>query len=262
MELTGRVVVLTGAAHGIGAAMARRFATEGAAGVVVSDVDTAGAERVADEITAAGGRALALAADATSKKDLKALVAAAREEFGPVDLFCANAGAAFGTGVHAADEQWAKSWELNVMQHVHAAQVVLPTMLARGEGYLLLTASAAGLLGTPGDAPYSVTKHAAVGLAEWLAITYRPRGVRVSALCPLGVRTALLEPGIAAGHPAALAIAAAAPLLEPEDVAEAVVHGLGKEEFLILPHESVRESFARKAGAIDTWIDEMAVQGG
>ncbi|MEV6645044.1 SDR family oxidoreductase [Amycolatopsis sp. NPDC051371] len=262
MELTGRVVVLTGAAHGIGAAMARRLAAEGAAGVVVSDVDAAGAGRVADEIADAGGRAVAVTADATSKKDLKTLVAAARAEFGEVDLFCANAGAAFGTGVHAADEQWAKSWELNVMQHVHAAQVVLPAMLARGDGYLLITASGAGLLGTPGDAPYSVTKHAAVGLAEWLAMTYRPRGVRVSALCPLGVRTALLEPGIAAGHPAALAIAAAAPLLEPEDVAEAVVRGLGTEEFLILPHPCVRESFVRKAGAVDAWIDEMAVQGG
>ncbi|WP_290061289.1 SDR family oxidoreductase [Amycolatopsis solani] len=261
MELTGRVVVLTGAAHGIGAAMARRFAAEGAAGVVVSDVDAAGAARVAAEITGAGGRAVGVAADATSKKDLKALVATARAEFGPVDLFCANAGAAFGTGVHASDAQWQKSWEINVLQHVHAAQAVLPAMLARGEGYLLLTASAAGLLGTPGDAPYSVTKHAAVGLAEWLAITYRPRGIGVSALCPLGVRTALLEPGIAAGHPAALAIAAAAPLLEPEDVAEAVVHGLGKDEFLILPHESVRESFAPKGGAVDAWIDEMAVGG-
>ncbi|WP_410640515.1 SDR family oxidoreductase [Amycolatopsis sp. lyj-346] len=261
MELTGRVVALTGAAHGIGAAMARRFAAEGAAGVVVSDVDAAGAVRVAGEIAAAGGRAVAVTADATSKKDLKALVATARAEFGPVDLFCANAGAAFGTGVHAADEQWQRSWEINVMQHVHAAQVVLPAMLARGEGYLLITASGAGLLGIPGDAPYSVTKHAAVGLAEWLAITYRPRGVRVSALCPLGVRTALLEPGIAAGHPAALAIAAAAPLIDPEDVADAVVRGLGEEKFLILPHESVRESFARKAGAVDAWIDEMAVGG-
>ncbi|MGW7537090.1 SDR family oxidoreductase [Amycolatopsis sp. NPDC054798] len=262
MELTGRVVVLTGAARGIGAAMARRFAAEGAAGVVVSDVDEAGAERVAEEIRAAGGRAVAAATDATSKKDLKALVAGARAEFGPVDLFCANAGAAFGTGVHAADEQWTRSWEINVMQHVHAAQAMLPSMLARGEGYLLLTASAAGLLGTPGDAPYSVTKHAAVGLAEWLAITYRPRGVRVSALCPLGVRTALLEPGLAAGHPAALAIAAAAPLLEPEDVADAVVRGLAEEEFLILPHESVRETFARKARAVDAWIAETAVRGG
>src|SRR5437763_5851871 len=143
--------------------MARRFAAEGAAGVVVSEVDAAGAEQVAGELATAGGRAVAAVADATSKKDLKALVETARAEFGSVDLFCANAGAAFGTGVHAADPQWQQSWELNVMQHVHAAQVVLPAMLARGEGYLLLTASAAGLLGTPGDAPYSVTKHAAVG---------------------------------------------------------------------------------------------------
>jgi short-subunit dehydrogenase len=147
------------------------------------------------------------------------------------------------------------------MHHVYAAQLVLPAMVRRGEGYLLITASAAGLLGTPGDAPYSVTKHAAVALAEWLAITYRRRGVRVSALCPLGVRTALLEPGLAAGHPAALAIAAAAPLLEPSDVAESVVHGLRKEEFLILPHESVRETFARRASAIDEWIDETAAKG-
>ncbi|WP_336161395.1 SDR family oxidoreductase [Amycolatopsis sp. VC5-11] len=262
MELIGRVVVLTGAAHGIGAAMARRFAAEGASGVVVSDLDADGAERVAAGIRAAGGRAVAAVTDVTSKKDLKALVAGARAEFGPVDLFCANAGAAFGTGVHAADEQWAKSWEINVMQHVHAAQAVLPSMLARGEGCLLLTASAAGLLGVPGDAPYSVTKHAAVALAEWLAITYRPRGVRISALCPLGVRTALLEPGLAAGHPAALAIAAAAPLLEPEDVADAVVRGLSRDEFLILPHETVRDTFARKASAVDAWITEMAAQGG
>jgi NAD(P)-dependent dehydrogenase (short-subunit alcohol dehydrogenase family) len=256
VELPGRVVVLTGAAQGIGAAMARRFAAEGAAGVVVSDLDASGAELVAADIVAAGGHAIARRADASSKEDLKALVTAARAEFGQVDLFCSNAGVAFGTGVHAAEEQWARSWAVNVMHHVHAAQLVLPAMLRRGEGYLLITASGAGLLGTPGDAPYSVTKHAAVGLAEWLAITYRPRGVRVSALCPLGVRTALLEPSLAAGHPAALAVAAAGPLLEPADVAESVVHGLRAEEFLILPHESVRERFARKARGIDKWIDE------
>ncbi|MFD0814856.1 SDR family oxidoreductase [Amycolatopsis umgeniensis] len=262
MEVTGRVVVLTGAAHGIGAAMARRFAAEGAAGVVVSDLDLDAAEKVVAEISASGGAAIARHADASSKEDLKMLVTEARTEFGPVDLFCSNAGAAFGTGVHAADEQWSRSWAINVMQHVHAAQVALPAMLSRGHGYLLITASGAGLLGTPGDAPYSVTKHAAVGLAEWLAITYRPRGVRVSALCPLGVRTALLEPGIAAGHPAALAIAALAPLLEPEDVAESVIHGLASEEFLILPHESVRETYARKAAGLDEWIDQTILETG
>jgi NAD(P)-dependent dehydrogenase (short-subunit alcohol dehydrogenase family) len=255
VELTGRVVVLTGAAHGIGAAMARRFAAEDPRGLVVSDVDLDAARAVVADITDAGGRAVACRADATSKEDLQQLVSRAREEYGPVDLFCSNAGMAFGTGVHAADEQWARSWAVNVMQHVYAAQAALPTMLARRQGYLLITASGAGLLGTPGDAPYSVTKHAAVGLAEWLAITYRPRGVQVSALCPLGVRTALLEPGIAARHPAAMAIAAAAPLLEPSEVAESVVHGLGTEEFLILPHESVRETYARKAQSVDDWID-------
>ncbi|WP_328610786.1 SDR family oxidoreductase [Amycolatopsis sp. NBC_00345] len=258
MELTGRVIALTGAADGIGAAMARRFAAEGAAGVVVSDVDAEGARRVAAEITAHGGRAVAVTADASSKKDIRMIVDTARAAFGPLDLFCANAGVAFGTGVHAAETQWARSWEVNVMQHVHAAQVVLPEMLARGDGYLLFTASGAGLVGAPGDAPYTVTKHAVIGLAEWLATTYRPRGVRVSALCPLGVRTAMLEPGIAARHPTALAIAAAAPLLEPEEVAAAAARGIAADEFLILPHESVRHDFARKAAAPDAWIARSA----
>ena len=257
MELTGRVVVLTGAARGIGAAMARRFAAEGAAGVVVSDVDAAAAEQVAAEIVAAGGRATAMAVDATSKDDLKALVRAAKKTYGGLDVFCSNAGVAFGTGVHASGEQWERSWSLNVMQHVHAAQLVLPAMARAGGGYLLITASAAGLLAAVGDAPYSVSKHAAVGLAEWLALTYRPRGVTVSALCPLGVRTDLLEPAVAAGHPSALAIAAAGPLLEPEDVAESVVKGMHAEEFLILPHESVRERYACKARGVDQWIDDV-----
>lgn len=257
MELAGRVVVLTGAARGIGAAMARRFASEGAAGVVVSDLDVAGAEQVAEEIVAAGGRATAVGVDASSKEDLKALVQVAKKTYGRLDLFCSNAGVAFGTGVHASGDQWERSWSLNVMQHVHVAQLVLPAMARAGGGYLLITASAAGLLAAPGDAPYSVSKHAAVGLAEWLALTYRPRGVKVSALCPLGVRTDLLAPAVAAGHPAALAIAAAGPLLEPEDVAACVVAGLHAEEFLILPHESVRESYAGKARAVDQWIDDV-----
>jgi NAD(P)-dependent dehydrogenase (short-subunit alcohol dehydrogenase family) len=261
VDLAGRVVVVTGAARGIGAALARRFAAERAAGVVVSDVDLDGAESVTAEITAAGGAAIACQADVSAKQDLKRLVGAAREHFGPVGLFCSNAGVAFGTGVHASGDQWARSWAVNVMQHVYAAQLVVPAMVRRGGGYLLITASAAGLLGAPGDAPYSVSKHAVIGLAEWLAMTYRPRGVGVSALCPLGVRTALLEPAVQAGHPAALAIAAAAPLLEPEDVAEAAVHGLRAEDFLILPHESVRERYARKAHDPDQWIDQMIAEG-
>ncbi|WP_158894091.1 SDR family oxidoreductase [Amycolatopsis anabasis] len=255
MKLTDRVVVITGAAHGIGAALARRFAREGARGIVVSDLDLAGAEAVAASIADGGGEALACRADAGVKDDLRGLVEAAQDAYGPVDLFCSNAGLAFGTGIHAADAQWARSWAVNVMQHVYAAQVCLPSMLRRRGGYLLLTASGAGLLGAPGDAPYSVTKQAAVGVAEWLAVTYRQRGLGVSALCPLGVRTDLLVPGIEAGHPAAVAIAAAAPLLEPEEVAEAAVAGLGREEFLILPHESVRDAYAEKAREPDAWIE-------
>jgi NAD(P)-dependent dehydrogenase (short-subunit alcohol dehydrogenase family) len=261
MELAGRVVVVTGAASGIGAALACRFAAEGAAGVVVSDLQLGGAEKVAAAIVAAGGSAIAVQADASSKDDLLALVIAAKDHFGPVDLFCSNAGVAFGTGVHASGDQWALSWSVNVMQHVYAAQLVMPAMARRGEGYLMITASAAGLLGAPGDAPYSVSKHAVIGLAEWLAMTYRPKGIGISALCPLGVRTALLEPAVLAGHPAALAIAAQAPLLEPSEVAEAAVRGLRDEEFLILPHESVRERYARKARDPDRWIDQMIATG-
>jgi NAD(P)-dependent dehydrogenase (short-subunit alcohol dehydrogenase family) len=241
--------------------MARRFAAEGAAGVVVSDLDVVGAEEVADDIVAAGRDAIAVRADVGVKDELKALVRAARTRYGGVDIFCANAGVAFGTGVGAADGQWQLSWSVNVMQHVHAAQLVLPAMARAGRGCFLITASAAGLLTAPGDAPYSVSKHAAVGLAEWLALTYRPRGVLVSALCPLGVRTDLLEPAIAAGHPAALAIAAAGPILEPDDVAACVIDGIRAEEFLILPHESVRERYARKAAEVDKWLDEVAQTG-
>jgi NAD(P)-dependent dehydrogenase (short-subunit alcohol dehydrogenase family) len=260
MDLQGRVIVVTGAARGIGAALARRLAAEGAAGVVVSDVNLVGAEAVAADITAAGGDAIAVRADVSRVEEVRALVAAARGRYGPVDLFCSNAGVAFGTGIHASGQQWATSWAVNVMQHVHAAQCVVPDMIRRGGGHLLITASAAGLLGAPGDVPYTVTKHAVVGLAEWLAVTYRPRGIGVSALCPLGVRTALLEPGIAAGHPTALAIAASAPLITPEEVAESTVHGLRAGDFLILPHESVRKRHADKAADVDAWIDRTIAE--
>lgn len=260
VDLAGRVVVVTGAAQGIGAAMARRFAQEGAAAVVVSDLNLAGAEEVAAGIVAAGGDAIAVHADVSRKEDVQALVAATRTQYGPIDLFCSNAGVASGTGVHASAEHWAWSWSINVMQHVHVAQSVIPDMVHRGGGHLLITASAAGLLCATGDAPYTVTKHAVMGLAEWLAVTYRPRGIGVSALCPLGVRTALLEPAIAAGHPAALAIAATAPLITPEEVAESVIHGLRDEAFLILPHESVRKRYADKACDADGWIDQTIAE--
>jgi NAD(P)-dependent dehydrogenase (short-subunit alcohol dehydrogenase family) len=256
MILTDRVAVVTGAGHGIGAALARRLARAGTRGLVVSDIDGAAAEAVAAGIEADGFPATAVTADVSSKTQMQMLVRVAQQNYGGLDLFCSNAGMAFGSGIHAPDDQWERAWQVNVLQHVYAAQAAVPGMIRRGSGYLLITASAAGLLSVPGDAPYTVSKHAAVGLAEWLAITYRPRGIRVSALCPLGVRTDLLMPGIAAGHPAARAIAAAGPLLQPEDVAEAAIRGMAAEEFLILPHSSVAADYAAKAADPDRWIDQ------
>ncbi|GAA2996982.1 SDR family oxidoreductase [Actinokineospora diospyrosa] len=254
MELTGRVAVLTGAGHGMGAAMAARFAAAGARGVVVSDLDGGAAAGVAEAITRAGGRAVARQADAASRADLRALVDLALARYGRLDVFCSNAGVAFGTGVHASDEHWRRSFELNVLQHVYAAQAALPAMLVARDGYLVITASGAGLLTLPGDAPYSVTKHAAVALAEWLAMTYRTRGIRVSALCPLGVRTPFLIDGVRADHPAAKAVMAMGPLVEPEEVADAVLSAMAREDLLILPHAQAGEAYARKAADPDEWL--------
>ncbi|MEV4758340.1 SDR family oxidoreductase [Micromonospora sp. NPDC049559] len=254
MRLGGKVAVVTGGAGGIGAALARRFAAEGAEGVVVADLDEPAAARVAARI---GPVAVAVGVDAADEEQVRALVATAERRYGRIDLFCANAGITVGAGLSAPDADWRRAWEINVMAHVHAARAVLPGMLARGEGYLLQTCSAAGLLTAIGDAPYTVTKHAAVGLAEWLAITYRDRGIRVSALCPQGVRTPMLDDGLAAGHAGAVVTAASGPVLEPEQVAQAVVDGLADERFLILPHPEVAEYARTKAADPDRWLAGM-----
>jgi NAD(P)-dependent dehydrogenase (short-subunit alcohol dehydrogenase family) len=250
MELNDRVVVVTGGANGIGRALARRFAAEGARGVVVADLDADGAAAVADEI---GG--LAVSTNVAEEADIVHLVAEAEERFGPIDLFCSNAGIAIGGGVETPNEDWQTIWDINLMAHVYAARAVLPGMIARGEGYLLHTASAAGLLTNIGAAPYSVTKHAVVALAEWLSITHRDQGIRVSCLCPQGVRTNMLlggDPGDAATGSVLLQGA-----IEPEAVAEAVVRGLAEERFLILPHPEVAEYFRRKADDYDRWLAGM-----
>jgi NAD(P)-dependent dehydrogenase (short-subunit alcohol dehydrogenase family) len=255
VELGGRVAVVTGGASGIGAALCRRFAAEGARGVVVADRDAAGAERVAGEV---GG--LAVACDVADEAQVQALAARARERFGAIDLFCANAGVALGGGLDplasgpfAPDADWAASWAVNVMAHVYAARAVLPAMLERGEGVLLTTASAAGLLTDLGTLAYSVTKHAAVAFAEGLAIAYGDRGVRISCLCPMGVRTPMVEGAAAAGVGAHLVPGAIA----PEAVAEAVVAGLREERFLILPHPEVAEYFRRRADDPERWLRGM-----
>ncbi len=256
MELKDRVAVVTGAASGIGAALCRRFAVEGARGVVVADLDAVGAERVAGEI---GG--LAVPTDVSDEAQVRRLVAAATARFGAIDLFCSNAGIGAGIGSgdagvggpFASNEDWQRSWDVNLMAHVYAARALLPGMLERGHGYLLSTASAAGLLVDVGGHAYSVTKHAAVGFAEWLSIAYGARGIRVSCLCPQGVRTPMLEAAasaIGAGHLVADAI-------EASEVADAVVRGLAAETFLILPHPEVREFLQRKAADPDRWLRGM-----
>jgi NAD(P)-dependent dehydrogenase (short-subunit alcohol dehydrogenase family) len=248
VELNEKVVVVTGGARGIGAALARRFAAEGAK-VAVADLDGPGVEAVAADI---GG--IGVVTDVSVETDVQALVAQTAEQLGPIDLFCSNAGIAESGGPEATDEAWARSWGVNVMAHVYAARAVLPSMLERGEGYLLQTASAAGLLSNIGAAPYTATKHAAVGFAEWLSITYGDQGIKVSCLCPQGVRTDMLLGG--AGSAAGDSVLAQG-ALEPEDVAEAVVAGLAAEQFLILPHPEVGDYVRKKAADPDRWLAGM-----
>lgn len=251
MELTDKVVVVTGGGNGIGRALCRRFAAEGARGVVVVDRDGDAVQAVAHEL---GDRALALTADVAVEADLVNVVEHAEEKFGPIDLFCSNAGIGGGGGIEAPDEVWHDIWAINVLAHVYAARAVLPSMLARGEGYLLNTASAAGLLTNIGNAPYTATKHAAVGLAEWLSITYGDRGIKVSCLCPQGVRTNMLMG--TPGNPATEVVLAQG-AIEPEQLADAVVEGLRAERFLILPHPEVSEYVRRKAEDPDRWLAGM-----
>ncbi|HYB22319.1 MAG TPA: SDR family oxidoreductase [Solirubrobacteraceae bacterium] len=251
MEVASRHIVVTGAAGGIGQALVRRFAAEGARAVVAADRDGAGAQAVAQEIGA-----LAVEFDAGREDSVKELIASATEANGPIDIFVSNAGiGGMGGGPEVPDEVWDEAWRVNVMAHVWASRALLPEMLERGEGYLVNTASAAGLLTQVSSLVYSVTKHAAVALAEWLSIEYFDRGVRVSCICPQGVRTPMLEQGMQ--EAAAAAALSAGGLLEPEDVAEAVVAGIREERFLILPHENVATFMARKGTDPERWIRGM-----
>ena len=249
MKVEGCVVVVTGGGNGIGAALCRRFAAEGARNVVVVDRDRAAAEDVAAEV---GG--IAAHADVSDAAAVAALVAEIQTAAGPIDLFCSNAGVADAGGVELPIETWQRSWEVNVMAHVHAARAVLPGMLQRGRGYLLQTVSAAGLLTNLGAAPYSVTKHAALGLAEWLAVTYGSRGITVSCLCPQFVDTDLLRSLAPEGKTRAWAESG---MLPPDAVASSVIAGLDEERFLILPHAEVIDYFRRKGEDYDRWLAGM-----
>ncbi len=246
MDVVGRNIVVTGGGNGIGRALCERFAREGAGHVTVVDLDEENAAAVAGEI---GGTARGV--DVGDRASIVELVRSVERAQGPIDLFVSNAGILVPGSVEAPVDAWQKIWDVNVMAHVHAAHAVLPGMLERGEGAFLNTCSAAGLLTQIGSAPYSVTKHASVAFAEWLSITYGDQGIKVFALCPQAVNTAMTA-GTEAGG-----VAGVDGMLEPAEIAEAVIRGLAAESFLILPHESVRTYFQRKAGDYDRWIKGM-----
>jgi NAD(P)-dependent dehydrogenase (short-subunit alcohol dehydrogenase family) len=244
MEIANKIVVVTGGASGIGKAMVERFHAEGAKQLVVADLDGAGAAAVAESV---GGWSMAV--DVSREADIVELIEHTESEFGPIDLFCSNAGIGLGKGLDEPDEVWQKIWEVNTLAHVYAARHLVPRMKKRGGGYLLNTASAAGLLSQIGSVTYAVTKHAAVALAEWIAITHGRDGIKVSVLCPQAVRTPMTAGG--AG------VAGVDGMIEPEEAAECVVQALRAERFLVLPHPEVAEYIKRKTSDYDRWLHGM-----
>ena len=248
MELTDRVVIITGGGGGIGAAMGRRFVRAGARAVVLADRDGDAAAAAATGL-GIGERGLGGALDVTDEAAVVALVEDTMRRFGPVDLFCSNAGAGAEGGLDASNDAWQRQWELHVMSHVYAGRAVLPSMIARGEGYLMHTASAAGLLLAVGSAPYSVTKAACIKLAEYEAITHGDDGIRVSVLCPQGVNTAMA--------PRQLGDGGTDGIREPDEVADVVLAAIEEERFFVLPHPEVGDYVVRKATDPDRWVKGM-----
>jgi len=249
MELPDKVIVGTGGASCIGKALCERFTKECARGVCVADLDEAGGRAVAAAI-----KGIFVRCDVSDETQIKHVIAEAEHRFGPIDLFCSNAGIFFtdegGMAASSTNAQWEKIWQVNVMAHVYAARALLPAMIARGTGYFLNTASAAGLLSQIGSATYSVTKHAAVGFAESLAISHGDQGIGVSVLCPQGVHTKMT-----AGQ--AESPQANDGMLQPEDVAQCVVEALAENRFMILPHAQVREYMQKKTADYDRWVGGM-----
>jgi NAD(P)-dependent dehydrogenase (short-subunit alcohol dehydrogenase family) len=245
MEIRDKIIVVTGGASGIGRAMATRFIRDGAREVVIADLNGEGLKRVAEEIGAH-----ALTTDVSDESAVIRLIRTTEDEYGQIDLLCNNAGIGISGGPEVDNAGWEKIWQINLMAHVYAARAALPKMLARGDGYILNTASAAGLLSQVGSAPYAVTKHAAVGFAEWLAISYGERGLKVSVLCPQAVRTAMTagqEDGVAAQDG----------MMEPEVLCDSVVEAINAEQFLILPHPEVLGYMQKKASDYGRWIRGM-----
>ena len=244
MDIQGKVVIVTGAASGIGRGLCVRFAAEGAKAVIAADVNEAGAKAVASAVKGA-----AFVCDVRKEEDVIRLVKFAEDQYGGVDVFCSNAGIAIMGGYEVDNEAWQRIWEINVLAHVFAARAVVPGMIRRGGGAFMVTASAAGLLSQIGSMPYSVTKHAAVGLAESLSITYGDQGIQVFALCPQAVDTEMTRQGGG--------VAAVDGMMKPEQLADAVVAAFAADEFLILPHPEVKTYMQRKAADYSRWLQGM-----
>lgn len=245
MELNDRVCVITGGSGGIGRAMATAFLAEGARTVVLADLHEEAVQSAAAEIGCEARQC-----DVTDEQQIIDLVEDTLSNHGPIDLFCSNAGSiSHGVLTDAGNDQWQQQWELHVMSHVYAARAVLPSMLARGEGYLLNTASAAGLLAAIGSGPYSVSKAAAIKLAEHIAITHGDEGIKVSVLCPQGVNTAMA--------PASVGDGGTDGIIEADELAAVVVQCIRDEQFHVLPHPEVREYIKRKADDPDRWLAGM-----
>lgn len=245
MELRDKTIVVTGAANGIGRALCTAFSAQGAGAIVCVDRDASGLASVTSEINA-----FPFEVDVSHEDQIARMIEDVEDRIGPIDLFCSNAGVFAPGGVEVADDDWQQLWDINVMAHVWAARHMVPRMVARGGGYLLNTASAAGLLNQIGLAPYGVTKHAAVGLAEWLAITHGDDGLKVSVLCPQAVRTAMIA-GFEDG------VASIDGLLEPDQIATACVEAIRAETFLVLPHPAVQDYMRLKTADYDRWIGGM-----
>ena len=244
MDVKGKVAVITGAASGIGRATALKFHAQGAAGVVVADLNEAGLQPVAQAVNG-----LAVRCDVSREADIQALVAAAEQRYGRVDIFFSNAGIGNSQGAEPDDAMWDKMWKIHLMAHVWAARAVVEPMIERGGGYFIITASAAGLLNIVESAAYAVTKHAAVAFAEWLSIAYGRRGLGVSCLCPQAVRTGMVpgDGGSAGGDG----------ILSAEVVAGEIVKVIGEEKFLVLPHPEVLQYLRGKTNDYDRWLGGM-----